>query len=73
MSVRDLINTRMNELQWMMEHNIHLKDPEGVYDHTMNITKFWSALSEEDRDYIECARFAIEEKREWVVDKENNS
>lgn len=68
MTVRDLIETRMNELQYMMESNLHLKDPEGVYDHTTNITKFWSVLSEEDRDYIECARFAIEEKRKWVVD-----
>ncbi len=73
MSVRDLIKTRMDELQWMMERNIHLKDPEGVYDHTLNITKFWSVLDEGDRDYIECARYAIEEKREWVVDTKNKT
>jgi hypothetical protein len=65
MAIRDLINTRMNELQYMMENNLHLKDPEGVYDHTMSISKFWSALDEGDRDYITCARVAIEEKRSW--------
>lgn len=73
MSIRDRINTRMDELQRMMESNVHLKDPERVYDHTMTITKFWSVLDDGDRDYIECARYAIEEKREWVVDTKNKT
>jgi hypothetical protein len=58
----------MNELQHMMEQNLHLKDPEGTYEHTRSISKFWSVLDEEDRDYIQFAQHAIEENIEWVVD-----
>ena len=67
MSVRSKIDNRMDELQSMMESNIHLSDPDKVVDHISSVSKFWSVLSEEDRDYIHGARFALEEKREWNV------
>jgi hypothetical protein len=39
-----------------------MKRPEVVYDHTLTISKFWSVLSEEDKEYIQCAQDAIETK-----------
>ena len=51
----------------MLESNQHLTDPQAVYNHTLLISKFWSALSEEDREYVEFARYAIEEKVAWNV------
>jgi len=57
----------MDILQGWMESNYHLKRPEVVEEHIRSVTKFWSVLSEEDRDYIEGARYAIEEKMEWKV------
>jgi hypothetical protein len=65
--IRERIHERMDQLQAMMESNQHLTDPSGVEDHIQTITKFWSALCEEDQDYIEFARYAIEEQREWKV------
>lgn len=67
MTVREKINTRMDELQEMMESNLHLKDPDRVMAHTWTISKFWSVLSEEDKDYVQCAQHAIEEQTEWNV------
>ena len=67
MSIRDKINQRMDVLQAMMEDNVHLDSPEIVEQHIQTVSKFWSVLSEEDKDYIHGARYAIEEKVEWNV------
>lgn len=67
MSLRDKINARMDELQKLMEANEHLSNPDKVELLIGSVSKFWSALSEEDRDYIHGARYALEEKMEWKL------
>lgn len=57
----------MDILQEWMESNYHLKRPDVVAEHTLQLSKFWSVLSEEDRDYIQCAQSAIEDKKEWKL------
>jgi len=51
----------------LMESNYHLEHIDEVYDLTLEVSKFWSILSEEDREYIQCAQDAIEEGRSWNV------
>tara|TARA_Y100001937_G_scaffold38645_1_gene55008 strand:- start:358 stop:579 length:222 start_codon:yes stop_codon:yes gene_type:complete len=63
--VQKKINERMDILQNWMENNYHLKRPEVVKEHIESISKFWSVLSEEDRDYIQGCQYAIEEKMQW--------
>ena len=65
MTVRPKNKQRMDVLQHWMEENYHLKRPEVVEEHIQTITKFWSVMSEEDQDYIEGARYAIENKTVW--------
>ena len=65
--LRNTINKRMDILQEWMESNYHLSRPEVVLEHIQTISKFWSVLSEEDREYIQCAQHAIEEKMEWLL------
>lgn len=67
MKLRDKINNRLDELQELLESNKHLDDLESAYEKTLEISKFWSVLSEEDRDYVQCAQHAIEEGLEWNV------
>lgn len=69
--LRDKIKQRMDILQMWMEENYHMKRPEVVEEHIQTITKFWSALNDEDKDYIEGARYAIEEQMEWNIPEEN--
>ena len=38
-----------------------------VWDHCLNLSKFWSILSEEDRDYVDCAKDAILERKRWDI------
>jgi len=66
-SVKDKIKSRMDHLQHLMEGNNHLERPEYVLDVIESVNKFWSALDEEDKDYIQCAQHAIKEGKEWNV------
>lgn len=67
MSVKDKIKERMDQLQDMMEENLHLTNPQEVIEKTHEVSKFWSVLSDEDRDYIHGARYAIEESVAWDI------
>lgn len=64
-SIQDKIHTRMKTLEMQMDNNIHLSAPYSVITTVYSITKFWNVLSEEDRDYVQCAQHAIESKSKW--------
>lgn len=59
------IKERMEKIQTDMETGYHLEDPEVVSANIMQVSKFWSILSEEDKDYIQAAKIAIRDKLEW--------
>lgn len=67
MSIKDKINDRMDHLQQLMEGQAHIDRPEYVLDVIDSVSKFWSALSEEDKEYIQCSRHALDEKMEWRI------
>lgn len=69
MSLREKLNSRMDELQEMMESNFHLKEPSKVTDVINRISPFWTVMCEEDRDYVQCAQHAIEDQAEWKIDE----
>ena len=71
MNLKNKINERMDILQDWMEQDYHLERPEVVYEHTLSVSKFWSVLSEEDRDYIQGVQFAIDTKStvSWKKEK----
>ena len=55
----------MDQLQNWMETNYHINNSKEVYELTKNISKFWSILSEEDKDYVQAAQDAIQNKIDW--------
>lgn len=59
------IELRMQKLESQMKSQTHISDPETVAETIMSITKFWSVMNEEDQDYVDCARYALEDGREW--------
>lgn len=67
MDIREKINFRLDELQSIMESNAHLTNPQQAIDLTHRISPFWAILSEEDREYVQCAQDAIEYQSEWNV------
>lgn len=66
--LRNKINKRLDNLEMLMGNQKHLSNPDTVTECIESITKFWSMLKDEDKDYIECAKFALETKSEWKHD-----
>lgn len=67
MKLDDKIQKRMDELQRCMEQNAHFDETLYVMDLYHSVRKFWSVLSEEDRDYLQGVEYAISEKIEWKL------
>jgi hypothetical protein len=65
-TLRQKLTARMDQLQEWMESNYHLEHPHECNDLINNKLNFaWSVLSEEDRDYIHGAQYAIQEQVSW--------
>jgi len=48
-----------------MQTQTHLENPELVTEKLESVTKFWSVLSEEDRDFIIAVRVRLREYSAW--------
>lgn len=65
--LKEKINDFMNTLQKNMENGDHINKQYAVQEVINNVSKFWSILSEEDREYIQAAQQAIDESISWNI------
>lgn len=61
------IKAKMDHLQVCMESNVHLDRKEYVLDVIYSVEKYFTAMNNEDRDYLQIARSAVEEGIEWNI------
>ena len=68
MNIKEKIAARLDDLAKHLLAGDHLKSAEGVVavlDIIASIAKFTSLLSDEERDFINAARMAVNDKKEW--------
>lgn len=68
MNIKDKIKARLDDLESGLREGRHLASDEerAQMEHVVaSISKFFSTLSEEDRDFLNAARYAIEDGLEW--------
>ncbi|OUV90782.1 MAG: hypothetical protein CBD03_05320 [Rhizobiales bacterium TMED143] len=61
---------RMNEVQRLMESNAHLDEGEDynrLEELLSKLSMYFNVLTNEDRDYIQACRYAIDEKVDWSI------
>lgn len=63
--IREKIESRLTDLEHWLEKNYHLTNPDEVIELIESISKFWSILDEGDKEYIQSARYAVEQKKDW--------
>lgn len=63
--LKERIQHRLDQIEMLMYEDYHLKNPDEVYNQTLQVSKFWSILSEEDRDFIQGVQSSIEEGWSW--------
>jgi len=65
LNIRERIQIRLDEISKLLETQSHIHAPELVTEKLESVSKFWSALSEEEREYIASVRLAIKRGLEW--------
>jgi hypothetical protein len=64
-SIRDKINRHLGTLDRMMCNNDHLKTAQSVEVQVQSVSKYWSSLSDSERDYLNAVRYALAELTPW--------
>lgn len=67
MTTQDKINEQLDKLETMLTSQQHLTSPETVGAQLEALSMYFHLMNDEDRDYINCARIALEDKIEWKV------
>lgn len=68
MNVRMKIQTRLDALEAQLKAGEHLRSAEGmiaVLTIISTVSKFWRAMTDEERDFVNAARIALEDELEW--------
>jgi hypothetical protein len=67
MTTQDVINQKLDELESMLTSQQHISSPETVGELLDTLSLLFHLMSDEDRDYVQCARVALEDEIEWRV------
>lgn len=67
MNIKEKIQAALDSLDMKMKSQAHLKEDrlDGVMEDVEFLTKCFSALSDEDREFLGAAKFAIRAKHRW--------
>ena len=68
-TLKEKIKAALDNLQGLMEDNVHLRDYLTVAHAIDEVKKYYSALTEEDREYVESCKYALNEQLPWKVEK----
>jgi len=60
-----LITKQFDELEAMMNNQMHLTDPQTVEENMYSINYKWHFISEEDRDFYQGCRHALDNGLKW--------
>ena len=67
MTTKEKINDELDKLESMLTSQQHIKSPVRVGVHLDTLSMYFHLMNDEDRDYVNCARIALEDKIEWRV------
>lgn len=68
MKVRMKIQTRLDTLETQLKAGQHLRSAEGVIavlTSIESVSKFWRVMTDEERDFLNAAKVAIEDGCSW--------
>jgi hypothetical protein len=66
-TTKDKINAELDKLETMLISQQHLTSPETVGGQLEALSMYFHLMNDEDRDYVKCARIALDDKIEWQV------
>lgn len=67
MTTQEKINEQLDKLEIAFTSQQHISSPETVGAQLEVLSMYFHVMNDEDRDYVNCARVALEDKIEWRV------
>jgi hypothetical protein len=67
MNITEKVERKMAALEHLMNAQMHIELPSAVAESIESLSMYWEYLSDEDKDYIDCASDALKAKRKWEV------
>ena len=67
MTTKDIVNEKLNELEHVRLNQDHLNNPIEFITQLASLSKYFHLMSDEDRDYVNCAKEALEDQIEWRI------
>lgn len=67
MNIAEKVERKMLALEHLMNTQTHLELPSAVAESIEGLSMYWAHLSDEDKDYVDCASDALKNKRKWEV------
>lgn len=67
MSIEEKIERKMSALEHLMKSQMHIELPSAVTESIEGLSIYWAHMSDEDKDFVECANDALKNKREWII------
>ena len=67
MSIQDIIKEKLDGLQQSLLNGEHIQNPDEFEIQLSELSLYFPLMSDEDRDYINCARVALEDQLVWKV------
>jgi len=66
-TIRQRIEERLNLLESMLTSQEHITNPDDVLETVASVSKFFSVLTEEQREFVQAARWPVEERKDWMT------
>ena len=67
MNIAEKVERKMAALEHLMNTQMHLVVPLAVAESMDVLAMYVERLTDEDKDYIDCASDALKSKRKWEV------
>jgi Ethanolamine utilization protein EutJ (predicted chaperonin) len=64
-TTKEKINEELDKLETMLTSQQHITSPETVGAHLGVLSMYFHLMDDDDKDYLNCARIAMEEQIEW--------
>ena len=64
-TAREKLKSRIDKLEGIMQSNEYLNNPLEAMQLINKLSNYWGVLAEEDREFIQAAQMAIEDKLVW--------
>ena len=63
--IYDRIEKRLDTLEELLKRQAHLSFPDTIRDSLSSLSKFRPYMNDEQSDFVDGARFVLEERIEW--------